>query len=67
MEDLPDVPDLYYEIDEDATELIVNLSKAVDPEGSKMVPVVTSLPQHGKLYQVGQDGARGEEITDFFR
>mmetsp|Transcript_106100 Transcript_106100/g.306972 ORF Transcript_106100/g.306972 Transcript_106100/m.306972 type:complete len:1464 (+) Transcript_106100:116-4507(+) len=69
-EDLPEVPGLGGETvttTEDSAKLIIDLSGSVDPEGSATLPVVTSLPTYGKLYQVDADGTTmGDEITGFF-
>ena len=70
-EDLPEVPGIDGSTavtTEDSDSLIIDLSGATDPEGSATLPVVTSLPAHGKLYQVGVDGTtKGDEIEGFFR
>ena len=53
-DDLPSVDDLAGNVTRtmEGRSIIIDLGGATDPEGSASLPVITTLPLHGRLYQV---------------
>ena len=54
VESAPVVPDVATSMS--GSSVIVDLGQGVDPEGNTVLPLITSLPSSGKLYQVDEDG-----------
>ena len=54
VESAPVVPDVATSMS--GSSVIVDLGQGVDPEGNAVLPLITSLPSSGKLYQVDEDG-----------